>query len=94
MTLSIFSEALPSPNGEVEGRVGGVFKCFCRASRMLFFLTPTILENPALTASGLSVESLKTSTGFLILGAVASSWIPPESVRITWQFFIRIRKSK
>ena len=61
---------------------------------MAFLLTPTSLENPALTASGLSVEVLKTRTGFLIEGIVASSCSPPESVRINLLFFISIRKSK
>jgi len=64
------------------------------AASMLVFLVPTTWANPACTASGLSVDNLVTRTCFLIGGAVASSWIPPESVMMSWAFFMRMRKSK
>ena len=61
---------------------------------MLFLSVPTTLAKPASTASCLSVDRRITNTRFLMLGAVASSWIPPESVMINLQFFIKTKKSR
>ena len=55
---------------------------------------PTTLANPCITASGLSVDVLRTSTGLRICGCVASSWRPPESVMTTVARLIRARNSK
>ena len=48
---------------------------------------PTSLAVPAATASGRSVVSRMTNTGLPRLGA--SSWMPPESVRISVDFSMR-----
>ena len=50
-------------------------------------LAPTNLTVPASTASGRSVTSRMTRTGLPSEGA--SSWMPPESVRMKWAGPIR-----
>ena len=50
------------------------------AANIFFSFVPTIFNVPAATPSGLSVTSLKTSTGLPKEGA--SSCTPPESVKI------------
>ncbi len=90
----VFSAAFPSPYGDFSGS-GFLFSSVAfMAVSIWCFSMPTTSANPASTASGRSVESRITSTGFLIGGAVASSWIPPESVTINSHFFISIRKSR
>ena len=66
IVLMILCEDFPSPNGERDGRFGVSFKDLVKAFRIFFLFTPTTLANPVSTASGLSVESLRTSTGFLM----------------------------
>jgi len=66
IVLTILCEDFPSPNGERDGRFGVAFNDLVRAFRILFLFIPTTLANPLSTASGLSVESLRTSTGFLM----------------------------
>ena len=55
---------------------------------------PATLAKPCITASGLSVEVLRTNTGLRILGCVASSCSPPESVIMNVARLIRARNSK
>lgn len=86
--------AFPSPNGDLNGSVWGWFSVLCISLIIASLFVPTSFANPAWMASGLSVDVLRMSTGFLIMGEVASSWIPPESVRMSSQFFISLRKSK
>ena len=55
---------------------------------------PMTLAKPCITASGLSVEVLRINTGLCILGCVASSCSPPESVIMTVARLISARNSK
>ena len=62
------------------------------ASKMRVRSVPTSRTVPASTASGRSVTFRMTKTGLPSEGA--SSWMPPESVRITCDFCIRWTKGR
>ncbi len=99
---TISSAAFPSPNGfgwrPGESTAASLLSIpsVAASSSMAVSATirsrvvPTTLTSPVASASGRSVVSRITSTGLPRLGA--SSWIPPESVRITVARSIRATK--
>src|SRR5690606_10311482 len=89
-------QALPSPYGLCAELID--WYAFLSVNRIssssTIFATsvPTSLTVPADTASGRSVVSRMTSTGLPSDGA--SSWIPPESVKMMCAWLIRYTKGK
>ena len=79
------SPALPSPKGfwmaTMRAYASGFSSSSSAEETIAWRSVPTMRAQPASTASGRSVTVRITSTGFPKLGA--SSWMPPESVRIS-----------